>query len=219
MGGMRRRNSPVPKSAKVCFAEGDVTGILRPLTNDEHWTLYYFENHAATCRSCHDPLRISRQGRRLCNTGHDLAIDVTSLIFRTSDGKIHSRQDSHRDIRLEIPGDYVETVGLLKAIQRGLRKGDRFVKPKSQDKSYFVADRRIPERFATTPEPAPRYENIVHSRRDDPLQCFPVSQRGSHFNADVGELEKVMKLEQRVPYKVELRAPRYSSYKWRSNQN
>jgi hypothetical protein len=198
------------KATKVAFEEGNVTGILRPLTNDEHWTLYYFENHATTCRSCHDPLRISEQGRKLCNTGHDLAVDVTDIIFRTSDGKIHSRQDSHRDIRLEIPGDYVETVSLLKAIQRAMRKGDHFVKYQNRDKSYFVPDRRIPERSASR---SPRYETRVapqsfHSRRDDTLGDFSEIQRGTHFNPDMGELEKAMKLEQRVPY-IELRVPSY----------
>lgn len=216
MGGMRgRHNSPIgapssPKSAKVCFAEGDVTGILRPLTNDEHWTLYYFESHAAQCRSCHEPLHVSKEGRRLCDTGHDLAINVAGLIFRTKDGKFHSRQDRQRDIRLEIPGDYVETISLLKAIQRRAKKGEHFVKPKSHDKSYFVSGRRVPERFATTPEPAPpRYETkVAKPWSHDPLRCFSESQRGSHYGADMGELEKAMKMEQRV-YKTVLRAPIY----------
>jgi hypothetical protein len=213
-----------PKPSKVCFAEGDVTGELRPLTNDEHWTLYYFENHAAKCRSCHDPLRVSRCSRRLCDNGHELAIDVIGLIFRGSDGKIYSRQESHRAIRVEIPGDYVETVSLLKAIQRAVKKGKHFVKPKSHDKSYYVPDRRLPERFATTPEPAQRYETRVaepwsehqffYPRYDDLLWSFPQSHRGSHFDADNGELEKAMKREQRIAYNVELRVPssRHSSF-------
>lgn len=214
MVGKRRRSSPIgapssPKSVKVCFAEGDVTGILRPPTRDEHWTLYYFESHAAQCIHCHEPLRVSKQGKRLCDTGHELAVDVANLIFCTDDGKIHSRQDSHRDIRLELPVDYVETVSLLKAIQRGVRKGDQFIKPKSHDRSYFVPSRRTPERFATTPEPAPRFETALHLKRDDPLWIFSGLERGSHYDADMGELQKAMELEQRVPYNVEVRVPSY----------
>jgi hypothetical protein len=225
MGGMTRHNSPIgapssPKPAKARFPDGDaVTGIFRPLTNDEHWTLYYFESHAAKCKSCHEPLRVSKQGRKLCNAGHELAIDVVGLIFRANDGKIYSRQESHRNIRVELPGDYVETVSLLKAIQRGIRKEDHFAMPKSHDKSYYVADRRIPERFATTPEPAPRFETRVpgqwsehqnsHSRHNDPLRRFPHLQRGSHYGADMGELARAMKIEQRLHYNVELRVPNY----------
>ena len=208
MGGRRRHNSPIgAQSPRVCFAEGDVTGELRPLTNNEHWTLYYFESHAAGCRSCHNPLRVSKQGRRLCDIGHELAIEVAGIISRDRYGKIHSRQESHRDIRLEIPPDYDETVGLLRAIQREVKKGHHFLKPKSHDRSYPVRNRRSrsPERFATTPEPYIWH----HSRHDDPLRSFAELDRGSHYYADMGDLQKARRNEQRVEYNVELRVPNY----------
>lgn len=232
MGGMRHHNSPMaapssPKSTKVCFAVGDVTGEFRPPTKDELWKLYFFEDHAAKCGSCHEPLRVSRHGGRLCDTGHQLAIDVTGIIFRAGDGKIYSREESHRRVRLELPPEYVQTVSLLKATQRALKKGNLFVKPKSHDRTYYVPDRRLPERFATTPEPAPRYETRVaepwserqffHSRHDNLLRNFPQSHRGSHFDADMSELENVMKLERQFSYNLELRTPGYMPSSRRSS--
>jgi len=150
MGGMHRYNSTrgapsSPKSAKVCFVDGEVTSMSRPVTNDEHWTLYYFETHAASCVSCCDPLYVSKAGKKLCDKGRELAIDVTHLIYRNDDGKICSRRmQGHQEVRVEVPNGYDQTLSLLKAIQRGVRKGEPFLKPKSHDRRYYVGiDRAI----------------------------------------------------------------------------
>jgi len=120
--------------------------MLRPLTNDEHWTLYYFEEHAAKCKSCHNPLKVSKAGKRLCDVGQILAIDVASLVMRCTDGKIYSRhKDGHLVVCVEIPRDYVETMSLLKAIQRGSKTGNHFlVDPESRHRTYYAAHRRVP---------------------------------------------------------------------------
>lgn len=227
---MRRHDSPTgvpssPKSPKVGFADGFVTGISRPVNNDEHWTMYYFETHAAKCKSCFDPLVVSKTGKQLCSEGHELAFDVARLIFRRKDGEVYSREkEDHREVRVELPHDYVQTLSLLKAIQRSLKNGEAFIKPKSHDKSYHVPDRRprTPERFARTPEPAPRYEVRIAEPSPEPVKVrstpkredaedFPELKRGSLYGSDMIDLERAQKREVRagVRYNTELREPSY----------
>lgn len=102
MGGLRRHNSPTGLSAKnsrVGFADSLVTGISRPVNNEEHWILYYFEAHAAQCLYCETPLQVSTSGRQLCDEGHQLAIDVAELIFRQKDGKVYSHvKDGEQEV-------------------------------------------------------------------------------------------------------------------------
>lgn len=228
MGGARRHDSPmsVPSSpkAKVGFADGFVTGVSRPVNNDEHWTLYYFETHAAKCKYCFNPDGVSKKGKQLCSHGHELAVDVARLVFRRKDGEVYSREkEDHREVRVELPHDYVQTMSLLKAIQRSLKTGELFIKPKSHDKTYYVADRRprTPERFARTPEPAPRYEvriaepspepfKVRAPKRDDLDDLSPL-KRGSLYGSDMIDLELAQQKEVRagVRYNTELREPSY----------
>lgn len=177
MGGLRRHNSPMgvsAKNSKVDFADSVVTGISRPVNNEEHWILYYFEAHAAQCQTCEEPLQVSRSGRRLCEEGHQLAIDVAELIFRQKDGKVYSHmKDREQEVRVEIPHGYEQTLSLLKAIQRASRKEERFL-PKSHDKHYSVGS-RIPtdhkakresrdyqrSKEETKPSPKPQFDTVI----------------------------------------------------------
>lgn len=119
-----------PKSPIVGFADGYVTSISRPVTNDEHWTLYYFEIHARNCKSCFDPLGVAKLERQFCSEGHELAVDVARLVFLRKDVEVYSREkEDHKEVRVELPYDYSQCLGLLKAIQQALKKGERFINP------------------------------------------------------------------------------------------
>jgi hypothetical protein len=224
MGGLRRHDSPTgvysrsQKPTKVGFA--GVTGISRPLSNDEHWSLYYFEAHAAQCHSCSDPLSVSRSGKKLCDRGHHLAIDVASLIFiRAKDGEVYSHvRDEQQEVRVEIPHGYEQTVSLLKAVQRAIRKGERFIKPQSHDRNYHVPSRLPTEKVKLEVKPAKVYDTIVveplassptrRSRRERESQdTHTDSKRGSLYAVDMGELERAEKREQKLRYNLEVRQP------------
>jgi len=202
-----------------------VTGISRPLTNDEHWSLYYFEAHATKCSSCFDPLNVSRSGKKLCDKGHKLAIDVADQIFRNKDGECYSHRDGEQEVRVEIPHGYDQTSSLLKAIQRAIRHGERFVKPQSLDRSYLVAPRittekvkhdrneeHIPQTYQTvivepsSPTRRPRREREHQDTHTD-------SKRGSLYVLDMGELEREEKREKTLRYKLEVREPSFKGHR------
>jgi hypothetical protein len=232
MGGLRRHNSPTgvsPKNSRVDFA--GVTGISRPVNNEEHWTLYYFEVHAAQCRSCEDPLEVSRSGRQLCDEGHQLATDVAELIFRRKDGKVYSRtKDGEQEVCVEIPHGYDQTFSLLRAIQRSLKKKERFLH-RSHDKHYPIASRiptdhkvkretRDQQRSIedTKTSPKPQFDTVIvqpssprRPRRRSPEPQHESSKdrsrRGSLYGMDMGELEKDERREQRLRYNLEVRQP------------
>lgn len=228
MGGLRH-SSPVSVSSRsskasnagVAFA--GVTGVSRPLSNDEHWSLYYFEAHAAQCDSCYKPLEVSRSGKKLCDEGHQLAIDVAAMIFRRSDGEVYSRvRDGEQEVRVEIPHGYDQTLSLLKAIQRALKNGQRFVKPESHDRTYLVGSRRPTEKVKhdrampvkPTSSSAKPYDTITveptlsarrprHQQHDSRRD----SKRGSLYGIDMGELERAEQRDQKLRYNLEVRAP------------
>lgn len=234
MGGLRRHNSPTgvsAKGSKVDFADTVVTGISRPVNNEEHWILYYFEAHAAQCRTCEDPLHVSRSGRQLCDEGHQLAVDVAQLIFRQKDGKVYSHvKDREQEVRVEIPHGYEQTLSLLKAIQRASRKKERFLH-KSHDKHYSVGSRIPTDRKTkresrdlawskeeTKPSPKAQFDTLIvqplsprrpRRRESDPQteSSKDQSKRGSLYGMDMGELEKAERREQRLRYNLEVRKP------------
>jgi len=229
MGGLRRHDSPTgvpsrsPKGSRVGFA--GVTGISRPLSNDEHWSLYYFEAHAAKCSSCFDPLKVSRSGKKLCDKGHQLAIEVASLIFH-KDGKCYSHtRDGEQEVRVEVPHGYDQTSSLLKAIQRAIRHGERFVKPHSHDRTYLVQSRLPTDHVKhdrKEEQPSKTYETVVvepsspprRPRRDrEPQDSETNSKRGSLYGLDMGELERMEKREQKLRYILEERQPSFKSHR------
>ncbi|KAF2429341.1 hypothetical protein EJ08DRAFT_698481 [Tothia fuscella] len=234
MGGTRRHDSPTgvysrsPESPKVAFA--GVTGMSRPLRNDEHWSLYYFEKHAVECRSCHDPLKVSRAGKQLCDKGHQLAIDVASLIFRRKDGDVYSRtREEGQEVRVEIPQGYDQTLSLLRAIQRAIQKGERFVKPHSHDKHYHVPSRITTEKvkhdrkdeIKPASKPTKSYDTLLveptsptrRPRERAPQVYHSDSKRGSLYAVDMGELERAEKREEKLRYNLEVRQPHSSHHR------
>lgn len=243
MGGLRRHNSPTGLSAKnsrVDFADSLVTGISRPVNNEEHWILYYFEAHAAQCLYCETPLQVSTSGRQLCDEGHQLAIDVAELIFRQKDGKVYSHvKDGEQEVRVEIPHGYEQTLSLLKAIQRASRNKERFL-PKSHDKHYSVGPRTpiIPKtkrdsrdlprsKEENKPSLKPRFDTVIvkplsprRPRRREPEpqadSSKERSKRGSLYGMDMGELEKAERREQR--YNLEVRKPSLPTSSTTSNR-
>jgi hypothetical protein len=232
MPGYQRHASPTgvePGNPKVSFA--GVTEISRPVTNDEHWTLYYFEAHAAQCDACQDPLRVARAGRQLCRTGHELAIDVADLIYRRKYDKVYSRvKDGEREVRVEIPHDYEQTLSLLQAISRAVRKGEKFpTKPRSMDKTYYVEPRISPDRTERdsldgeaqplsmrrpydtklvapkSPRPKPKPRRQERESTEDLIS----DMRGSLYGDDMRRLEKAEKREQDIRYNIEVREPNF----------
>jgi hypothetical protein len=240
MGGMRRQDMPtgVPKRAPhVGFAESLVTGVSRPLTNTEDWTLYYFERHASQCHSCRNPYKVHKSGKQLCDIGHELAVEVAELLFSIrSDGEIYSRTaDDYQEVRVEIPIAYGQIMGLFKAIQRS---GHGFLKQApSYDRHYYVAPRvrttstRHPEsRLAedTMPLPTTSSHNIRlvqpsslpnrhhKSRRHQSDEPTKANKRGSLYQDDILALEEAKKRESQLQYNLEVREPtfprRHASY-------
>ncbi|KAF1981993.1 hypothetical protein K402DRAFT_415220 [Aulographum hederae CBS 113979] len=128
-----------PKDKSVNFHSSPVTSVSRPVSTEEHWAIWYFEDHAARCDQCRNPYIVHKTGRRLCDVGHGLAQDVAAYLYR-KDGETYSvYKDSHKIVRVEIPVDFHQAFGLLKAIERGLRHRAPFVT--SMDRTYHIAPR------------------------------------------------------------------------------
>ena len=226
MGGYRRHNSPTgvePASPKVGFA--GVTGVSRPSTNEEQWICYYFEAHAAVCDACQDPLKVAKAGGQLCRTGHDLAIDIAEILyFRRTGDAVYSRvKDNEREVRVEIPHDYEQTLSLLKAINRALRKGEKFpTKPRSMDRTYLVEPRIKRDSIESEPQPQPlsmRRTRIVEPKSPKPAPKprkrrdstdILDSRRGSVYAEDMRKLEKDQRAEKDIKYNLEFREPSFT---------
>jgi hypothetical protein len=174
-----------PKRASVQFAETLVTGVSRPISNSEHWTLYNFERHARKCNTCLSPYCVYKENRQLCLTGHDLAIDVAILLFKLgSDGMVYYKSKSeHQEIRIEIPVDYQNVIGLLKAIKRS---GNGFLKtPKSYDRTYLVqplilSKQLLPNEYHHRNNST----NFWSSQEEEPTGSRERQSRGSLYDDD-----------------------------------
>jgi hypothetical protein len=124
---------------RISFARALVTGVSRQLRANEHWTLYYFENHAATCSACYNPLAVQNKGRQLCDEGRSLACSVASLLFRLrEDGHVYAKED-HEYIRIEMPAKYEHVAALFKAIEAS--KNGILQRARSLDAHYPVQPR------------------------------------------------------------------------------
>ena len=105
-------------AARITFAQTLVTGVSRQLTNDEHWTLYYFEDHASKCPSCYNPVAVNNSGRQLCDDGRLLACSAAALFFCLGeDGHVYAEKEQQQLVRVEMPAKYEHVAGLFKAIQ------------------------------------------------------------------------------------------------------
>jgi hypothetical protein len=191
---------------KVDFAKTLVTGITRPLTRKEDDRVYSFEKHASSCYSCYNPYRIYRKGGKLCSKGHGLAVEVADLLFKLhSDGTVskHSRSE-YQEIQVEIPKDYENVFGLLKALEHS---GKGFLKrPVSYDRTYVVQPR--PPRSSSVPDKR-RYSHHSdqHHRDHQPVIIEPNSRRksskhyrGSLYNSDRVDQERRDRRERSTRY-------------------
>jgi hypothetical protein len=228
---------PHMKSPRIKFAPTLVTGVSRPLNNDEHWTLYYFEDHAAKCVCCYSPYQVYKHGRRLCEEGRELAISVAGLLFKLSqDGHIYSKSaDEHQYIRIEMPAKYEHVSELFKAIEKS--KNSILHRPISLDRHYPVRPRLPSLRAAAGPAPheyesrpvqylvpaedlygrraaddtySPRrsyYRNSHHSSRDSARWS-----RGSLFDGDQKAQQQRELRERRAHYDYAVPVYRYSMW-------
>lgn len=136
---------------RISFARTLVTGVSRQLTNEEHWTLFYFEDHASKCPLCYNPVAVQQSGRALCDDGRDLAISVAALLFRLrADGHVYAKEE-HQYVRVEMPAKYEHASGLFKAIEASKR--GILERPRSMD-AHFLVRPRIPAHYPVGGHPA-----------------------------------------------------------------
>ncbi|KAL1970029.1 hypothetical protein VTN77DRAFT_6434 [Rasamsonia byssochlamydoides] len=158
---------------------------VRDLHDDENFVLARFERHASHCSRCADPLDAYREGRSLCERGHQYAIDVAEYIF-SKNGKAYSVVDQGFDKQtlVKIPRDCKAARRLLLAIEEGLRlrRSQQDQPPViSYDSTYPVP----PRRQAVSPEP---YTQIIERapRRRRRVIVYPRGSpnRGSLYESD-----------------------------------
>ncbi|KAF2837641.1 hypothetical protein M501DRAFT_1018018 [Patellaria atrata CBS 101060] len=194
---------------KVEFASSPVTSIMRPLNNTEAWAMYDFETHAQVCRKCCNPYEVHRSGNKLCETGQKLAQEVSRYLYSEQDGTTYSYTGKdNKLVRIEMPADYVQTRGLLRAIERSLRRRkDPFV---SQGRTYQI-DEREPRLERSCSVKLDQISKL--SRRTTEIVDWPTterstvvqvskSKRGSLYESDIAEQRRAY-----PKYKVEVREP------------
>lgn len=215
-----KKAAAAQKGRVVGFPASPVTGISRPVNDNETWVLYNFEAHARKCSYCHNPYEVYRSGAQLCEPGHELARDVAVFLYNKQDGNTYSAQEEeYQRVRVEIPIGYDEARSLLRAMERSLRHRSR--QPLlSYDRTYYVAPRRQTRHRSNSVKI--EQEPIKKSRRssvssaeivdwpskhperrasiDVSRSGVDVSKRGSLYAADIAE-------QRRMKYHVEVREP------------
>ncbi|KAF2669982.1 hypothetical protein BT63DRAFT_412760 [Microthyrium microscopicum] len=233
MPGRRNSSSSAGLSSpiKVGFAPTLVTGVSRPLGRKEHWTIYYFEEHAAKCPDCQNPDEVQKQGFELCPEGFEKAADVADLLFKLRvDGEVHCISPREgQSIRIEIPPDYDNVISLLRAFRRSGR--GLIEKRASFDRHYPVGPRLAPRgevKEPKVPQPPSRspsrsvspayntqtYEPSSPTRRKSisrrPRQAPERSSRGSLQDFDERTQREADMRERLCQYDTEDRRPFYS---------
>lgn len=231
------RSSSPKKDRVVGFNKDPVASISRPVNPEESWPAYHFEMHARKCAYCHRPYEVHLNNQQLCDVGHRLAQAVSRHIYNKADGATYSTvEEDNKLVRVEIPASYVEVAGLLKAMERSLRRRSRqpFI---SMDRTYYVAPRsasptlpqrsrsvKVEQESAKTKRLRPRSGEIVDwpaEQKTKPKRVLteisntPNSKRGSLYEEDLAKLRRIEKqyaVEVREPSPRDLRAHRVSSY-------
>ncbi|GAB7349280.1 hypothetical protein MBLNU459_g8426t1 [Dothideomycetes sp. NU459] len=117
--------STSPRVRFASTASAIVTGVSRPLSQKEAWSLYHFELHARDCVHCYDPYSRYKAGRRLCPTGDALAQDMAIHVCMRN-GEVYERfSDGHKPSRVEVTHGYEQVLGQLKATERRERRNAR----------------------------------------------------------------------------------------------
>lgn len=102
-------------------------------TNDELWTLYYFEQHAANCKQCHGCISDGKEGAELCAEGNNCALEVDALIGKSEKG-IYIRKPGFR-YQVELPDDYVRSARLLDTVYAWSKTGKSLLRLASQERA------------------------------------------------------------------------------------
>lgn len=131
------------RRASVGFVENLVTGVSRPLTHDEHWTLYELENHLCRCKTCFTLFKVQTTHARPCPVGRELAVDVKGLLFKPqSNGHVFQKSQDGTWVRVEVPAGYICVQWFFDVKKAGfLKRPER----NSYDRAYAVAP-RVPTR-------------------------------------------------------------------------
>lgn len=127
------------KKSKVNFKEDLIEGVSQPMTIDQHWTLFYFENHAHACPHCVNPYKAFQKEQKLCREGAEKAFKITELLLQLKkDGNVycHNREE-HQYVRIEVPKAYTNCLQLL----RGIRNYGDDLLEESMDRTYHVPPR------------------------------------------------------------------------------
>ncbi|PVI02816.1 hypothetical protein DM02DRAFT_640980 [Periconia macrospinosa] len=199
------------KDRVVGFHKDPVTHVSRPVTTAESWAAYDFELHAQKCAYCHDPYEVHRNHESLCERGEKLAQEVAAFLYNQAGETYSTTEEDNKLVRVEIPSGYVQVRGLLKAIERSLRRRSRspFI---SMDKNYYVAA-RVPTRSRSVKieQPSkgksrPRSGEIVdwpgEETRGNKAISAPHSKRGSLYDQDLATQRR-----NATRYHIEVREP------------
>ncbi|KAF2772369.1 hypothetical protein EJ03DRAFT_324793 [Teratosphaeria nubilosa] len=224
-------SSPTPGSpGKSVHWDKDsiVKAATRQLKPVEQWSLYYFESHARQCCACLNPLDVYQSGRRLCETGYSLAQDVAEHVFR-HDGVVYSCiKEDYKLVPVELPDEYYQTVQLLRAKERKLKKLGRPKPIISHDSTAvrqpgIIYDDYTRKEVIIEPGRTPRRHDSKHKKAvvvndaDEQRQPAPAVQeqkerRGSLYYEDLKRRRKeAYRVEVRIPER-ERRTRRHSCY-------
>jgi hypothetical protein len=206
--------STPPSPKQVRFAPRSTELASRPLTPQEAWSLYHFETHARSCRSC--------TSRSLCDTGYALSQDVRVLVCQHGGEICSTRPDSEgKWVRVEIPHGYDRAKTML-GIQRKRekkhapivshetdprptpkrepRRDSVYVEPARTHRDDEKRSRHRSERYETievTPASTSRYE------AGEPIRLPERTKRGSLYESDMQRPRKEYRIEERTPERRE----------------
>lgn len=212
---------PSPKTVR--FAPRSAELASRPLTSQEAWSLYHFENHALGCHTC--------DGRRLCDVGYNLSQDVRVLVCQHGGELCSTKPDEEgKWVRVELGPDYKLVRDLLgvKRISKGKKKPAPAVvtydapshepKPslKREPMSIVVEPARSHrDEERKSRQKAQRYDVVEvkpspdhHDRTYDkggPVRLPERAKKGSLYEIDMRRPRREYRLQDRVPEKRERR--------------
>jgi len=206
MGGLKKGPTLKKKKSNVNFKEDLVTGVSQPMTNEQHWTLYYFEHHAHDCNDCKSPYKVLKTDNELCQEGLVKAYAIAQLLLKLrNDGHVyHHSAEEHQYIRIEVPKNYVNCLQLLKAVRK-LGKG---IIEKSYDRTFNVQPRINRQQqqqqyeVRQPSDPVPKYEPVtrrVKSKKRHPKNSARKTT-GSLAEQDLEEEELINQRESRHQY-------------------
>ena len=209
--------STPPSPKQVRFAHPSTELASRPLTPQEAWSLYHFETHARTCRSC--------DSRAFCDAGYSLSQDVRVHVWKHDKQLCSTRPDSEgRWVRVEIPHGYGCTKAMLGVERTRSDKSKKSIRStpivsydpeprpavrkteprnSSRDNNVYIepartpkdSDRRArhrPERYEVV-EVAPKYE------KGGPVRLPETVKKGSLYESDMRRPRREYRIEERAP--------------------